>query len=395
MSTLRASYPLVAAGFVISFVLVGGGIDTVGVFINAIARSTDWARSALSLAVSVGAVTGALTIPLVGVAIDRFGVRVPMTVGVGLLAVGFAIVINMQVPWHFVAANVFLGAGFAACALLPLTVAIAVRVRERTALALGTAAAGASAGALVLAPVLQAAVESLGWRGTYVYLGAAVVLTPIPLLLFALPRGRLAAADPDGAAPGLPGLAELRRPGVPGLVALLVLPGVVTFGVSVHLVPLLTDLGFSGRTAALALGGSVGVAAVGKIFGGGLADGFGALRTLRVALLLGAGSFALLAFAASRPLLACFVALYGTALGTHVAVFPVLARQVLGSQRFGTLFGALQLLAMLAAAVGPVAVGGLYDATGGYSEAIVLWGVAMALAVLVAGAMRVPGAEGA
>ena len=79
---LATAAPLVLAGFAISFVLIGGGIDTVGVFINAIVQSTDWARSALSLGVSVGAVTAAGATPLVGLAIDRYGVRVPIATGV-------------------------------------------------------------------------------------------------------------------------------------------------------------------------------------------------------------------------------------------------------------------------------------------------------------------------
>ena len=107
---------LVIAGFVVSFVMIGGGINTVGVLLNAIAADTHWARSSLSLAVSVGAVVAALATPAVGVAVDRVGVRIPMLVGSTLLALGFALCVAMQAPWQFVAANLFLGAGFAAFA---------------------------------------------------------------------------------------------------------------------------------------------------------------------------------------------------------------------------------------------------------------------------------------
>jgi MFS family permease len=384
----------VLAGFVISFVLVGGGIDTVGVFVNAIARSTGWGRSDLSLGPSVGALSAAAATPLVGIAIDRYGVRVPMTAGVALLAVGYAILTGMQEPWHFVAANVFVGAGFAACALLPLTVAITVCVRERTALAFGIAAAGASAGALVLAPALQAAVEAFGWRGTYVVMGSAMVATPLPFLALVLPKGPLRGDDsPGGATPQLPGIRELGSSGMLPLMALMALPSMVTFAVSVHVVSYLTDSGLSGQAAATALGTAVGVSAIGKIGGGWIADRVGALQTLRAALLLGAGSFALLPWTPSFPALAGFVVLYGLTLGTHVAVMPPLARALLGAERFGTLFGVLQLTAILAAAVGPVMAGLLFDATSRYTEAMLLWGGAMGCALLVALAMRSPPAE--
>jgi MFS family permease len=387
----------VLAGFSVSFVVVGGGIDTVGVFVNAIAGGLGWSRSALSLGVSVGSLSAAVATPLVGLAIDRVGVRVPMTLGVALLAVGFAILTVMQAPWHFVAANLFLGAGFAACALLPLTVAITVCVRERTALALGIAAAGASAGALVLAPTLQLTVEALGWREAYVVLGAAVVVTPLPFLAFVLPRGRLQRthqAEPgEVRAAESAGGAERPRSGIAFLAALMIFPGLVLFAVSVHLVPYLTGCGLSGRSAATTLGVSIGVSAIGKISGGWLADRIGALRVLRLALLLGAASFAFLLRAEVFAALVGFVACYGLSIGTQIAVIPPLARDVLGVRRFGTLFGALQLGAMVASAVGPIVAGLLFDATGRYTEAIGLWGAAMLCAVVVSLAMRMPAAE--
>ncbi|MBW2234844.1 MAG: MFS transporter [Deltaproteobacteria bacterium] len=387
--TLRASLPLVAAGFVISFMLIGGGIDTVGVFINAITEANGWPRTGLSLGVAVGAAVAALSTPGVGIAVDRYGVRVPMLWGVGLLATGFAIVVVMQAPWHFVVANVFLGMGFAGCALLPLTIAITLRVRDRTALALGIAGTGASAGALALAPAAHAAIEALGWRGTYMVMGTLLVLTPLPCLAFALPRGRLERhTEAERPKPALPSLRELGRPGLRGLLALMVLPGLATFAISVHLVPYLTDSGFSGATAAFALGATIGVSAVGKIAGGWLADRFGTLPIMRTALFLGALSLTLLPAAATPAYLAGFVALYGIALGTYAAVIPALAKETLGVDRFGTLFGLLQLAAMLAAAAGPVTAGVLFDATGHYDEAMGIWIAALSAALLVALVMR-------
>ena len=387
--TLRASLPLVAAGFVISFMLIGGGIDTVGVFINAITEANGWPRTGLSLGVAVGAAVAALSTPGVGIAVDRYGVRVPMLWGVGLLATGFAIVVVMQAPWHFVVANVFLGMGFAGCALLPLTIAITLRVRDRTALALGIAGTGASAGALALAPATHAAIEALGWRGTYMVMGTLLVLTPLPCLAFALPRGRLERhTEAERSKPALPSLRELGRPGLRGLIALMVLPGLATFAIAVHLVPYLTDSGFSGATAAFALGATIGVSAVGKIAGGWLADRFGTLPIMRAALFLGALSLTLLPAAATSAYLAGFVALYGIALGTYAAVIPALAMETLGGDRFGTLFGLLQLVAMLAAAAGPVTAGVLFDATGHYDEAMGIWIAALSAALLVALVMR-------
>jgi MFS family permease len=109
---------------VILFVVVGGGIDTVSVFLNALSVAEGWSRKTLSAGISVGVISAGLFTPVVGVLVDRFGVRVPMALGAALLALGFGVLAGMTRPWQFVAANVLLGPGFASAAMLPITVAV-------------------------------------------------------------------------------------------------------------------------------------------------------------------------------------------------------------------------------------------------------------------------------
>ena len=387
---IRDALPLVIAGFAISFIVVGGGIDTVSVFLNAITRETDWSRSGMSLGVSVGAVMAALSTPIVGLLVDRYGVRLPMTLGVLLLTVGFLILINMHEPWHFVVANLALGPGFAACALLPITVAVTICIPKRTTLALGIIGAGSSAGALALAPALQAVMEAYGWRAGYVALGSAIILTPLPCLLFALPRGRLRPAStaptPTGGALRL--APELRPPRVAPLAAVMILPGLVGFSISVHLVPYLVGLGHSGAIAAAALGATIGISAIGKIGGGIAGDRIGPLPTLRYSLVLDVVALIILQYAVGGAALSAFVVVYGLALGAQIAVIPAIAVTVLNAKRFGTLYGILQLAAMLASAVGPISSGLIYDKTGHYAGAIILWVAAMAIAAAISFWMR-------
>ncbi len=387
---IRDALPLVIAGFAISFIVVGGGIDTVSVFLNAITRETDWSRSGMSLGVSVGAVMAALSTPIVGLLVDRYGVRLPMTLGVLLLTVGFLILINMHEPWHFVVANLALGPGFAACALLPITVAVTICIPKRTTLALGIIGAGSSAGALALAPALQAVMEAYGWRAGYVALGSAIILTPLPCLLFALPRGRLrpASTAPTPLGGDLRLAQELRRPGVAPLAAVMILPGLVGFSISVHLVPYLVGLGHSGAIAAAALGATIGISAIGKIGGGIAGDRIGPLPTLRYSLVLDVVALIILQYAVGGAALSAFVVVYGLALGAQIAVIPAIAVTVLNAKRFGTLYGILQLAAMLASAVGPISSGLIYDKTGHYAGAIILWVAAMAIAAAISFWMR-------
>jgi MFS family permease len=385
---LRSSWPLLAGGFAILFCVVGGGVDTAGVFMNALSTHEGWSRRGLSLGVSVGALGAGLFTPLAGVLVDRFGARAPIAAGVVVLAGGYGVLASMREPWHFVAANVLLGPGFA-LAMLPITVAVTLSVRESKALALGIVGVGSSAGALVLAPVVQALVGALGWRGAYVVLGALVVGAPILPLVFALPRGPLHDAA-QGPRPRLVLGRELRRPGVGALVAILVLPGLAGFGVNVHLVPLLTDAGHTPAFAAAALGAAIGISALGKLAGGFLGDHLGPLQTVRLALATRVLALCLLPLAAARVAVGGFAASWGLAVGAQIAVIPVVAFAVLGERHFATLFGVLQLAATLAVALGPLVPGLIVDATGSYSGAIVFWIAALAGAVAVAFRLRIP-----
>ncbi len=379
--SLRESLPLLVAGFIVLFFVIGGGIDSVSVFLHALAETGGWRLQTLSSGIAAGAVSAALSTPLVGVGVDRWGVRVPMTVGCALLAGGFVVLGLMNQPWHFVVANLFLGPGFAACALLPITIAVTIMVPGRTALALGIVGAGASAGAMVIAPAAQLMVEAYGWRVAYITMGTLVVLAPIPCLLFAMPRGRLKTPSRESAAESSqdtqaapPSLAqELRRPGVLLLLGVLALPGLASFGLQIHMVPLFVDLGHSDRFAAAALGATLAVAGVGKVGGGFIGDRLGTLRTLRLALALDAVAFTLLLLGDSVSIAGLFVLLHGLAFGTQIAVLPVIALSILGSARFATLWGILQLGSMLAIGLAPVVPGGIYDATGSYLAAIAFW----------------------
>lgn len=378
---------LVGAAFAVSFVLVGGVLDTLGVFLHALAQAESWPSSTLSLGVSAGALAGALATPAVGAAVDRSGARIPMLMGTALLAAGFAVLLVMRSPWHFVAANLLLGPGLTATALLPLTVVIAVRMPERTATALGVAGTGSSLGALACAPAAQLAIESLGWRGAYALFGGIAVAAPLVAVFAAVPPGRL--ANPEAPRTPRPGLRALaRRDGIRPLFALMVLPALTTFAVSVHLVPLLAASGLSDRLAATALGATIGVSAAGKVAGGWLADALGRLLVVRLALGTLAAGVCLLLLAPQPACVGLFVLGYGIALGAHGAALPALAREVLGERDFGAALGALQLTATLAAGLGPVLAGALAESPLGFPAAIAFWAAVLLTALGATTAIR-------
>ena len=134
------------------------------------------------------------------------------------------------------------------------------------------------------------------------------------------------------------------------LAALLIVPGLVNFGFQVHVVPYLAGVGHGATVAATALGAAVGISAVGKVAGGFLGDRIGALAALRLALMVQVGRALAAPARGVDPILAVFLALHGIAVGTEIAVTPVLALRILGGARFATLYGLLRLASTVASA---------------------------------------------
>jgi MFS family permease len=102
-----------------------------------------------------------------------------------------------------------------------------------------------------------------------------------------------------------------------------------------------------------------------------------------------------LCLAASLLPLALFTLAHGLAMGTRIAVIPVIAIAVLGSERFATRFGLLQLITTLGAALAPLVPGVIYDRTGSYDGALGIWLVAILAGVAIAFRMRIRSGEAA
>ena len=124
--------------------------------------------------------------------------------------------------------------------------------------------------------------------------------------------------------------------------------------------------------------------------GGTLGDRIGALPALRLALAVDLVAISLLPFAGSKLTFAAFAVLHGLAIGTEVAVVPVIALAILGTQRVATLSGSLQLGATVAMGLAPVVPGIIFDRTESYAGALAFWGVVMGAGIVVALALRVP-----
>uniref|UniRef100_A0A8C5VRP2 Monocarboxylate transporter 11 n=1 Tax=Microcebus murinus TaxID=30608 RepID=A0A8C5VRP2_MICMU len=333
------------------------------------AQETAWV-SALALAVQQAAS------PVGSALSTRWGARPVVMVGGVLTSLGFVCSAFARSLAHvYLGLGLLAGSGWA-LAFAPALGTLSRYFSRRRVLAVGLALTGNGASSLLLAPALQFLLDTFGWRGALLLLGALTLhLTPCGALLRPLTLPGDPPAPPRGplAALGL-GLFTHRAFSVFALGTALVGGGY--FVPYVHLAPHALDRGLAGYGAALV----VAVAAVGdagaRLVCGWLADQgwvplprllavFGALTGLGL-LVVGLGGW-------GGPLLAAAGA-YGLSAGSYAPlVFGVLPGLVgLGGVVQAT--GLVMMLMSLGGLLGPPLSGFLRDETGDFTASFLVCG---------------------
>jgi predicted MFS family arabinose efflux permease len=228
-------------------------------------------------------------------------------------------------------------------------------------------------------PLTQALDAALGWRATCFWYGLLHLLVCLPLHLL-LGREDARPAPATQAGPRSHTLGEaVRHPAFWKLTAAFAANTLVFSALSVHLIPLLQDLGHSARIAVLmamligpmqvagrvlerTLGHALAPQVVGKFC-------FSALPAALASILL---------FGAAAWAVACFCILYGLSNGVLTIVRGTLPQALFGSDNYGAISGAMAGPSLLAKAAGPV-IGALL--LGRHAAPQIVFGLMLAVAL--------------
>jgi MFS family permease len=346
---------------------------------------------------------------VVGRMVDRHGARLVGVAGACALALGFLLLSqagSLLALYACLAVPVAIGS----TCLGPLTnnTAVARWFIRRRGQALGISTAGISAGGIVFAPLMQYLIGRVGWRGAFVVAALIVVVLVIPLVLALMRRDPAdLGLQPDGAPNGgasageMADLAqELERSVRPDVAVrqtsfwLLAAAFGLTFAglsaVLLYQVPLLIDRGIDDTHAAFVLGATAAMGVVGKLGFGTLLDRFDQRRIAATCFWLQTVGVGLLWFGSSPPLLACYVVLYGYAMGGNATLLASLIGRTFGRLHYGAIAGRMSPVLVLAPVLGVPATGFLRDATGSYGPALAAVMAMSALAAVIVTRVRLP-----
>ncbi|MCI0793135.1 MAG: MFS transporter [Chloroflexi bacterium] len=407
---------IVAAAGSMEFANAASAISILTIFVNPMAEEFNWSRTEISGATSLGAILGASLAPFTGRLVDRVGSRWPLALGGVAVALACVYLSAMQTLLGFYIA--FTVSRTADQGLIKIGAVPAVgkwfeRYRGR---AVALVFFGGSAGIVVLAPVVQIVMVTWGWRAAWLVLGAVMLaLGVIPSFLIVRRQpedlglavdGRPALDSVDQNTPGQstplaagstagspeagvewPLARAVRTPAFWLVLVSLFVASTSSAGVTLHLVPYLTQQG-------LGAGAAVSVISVLSISSalGILALGFLAERVSPRILL--AAVFSLIAVAIGVLLSAdslakayAFAVLHGLASGGMNTLAPLLWASYYGRGILGSLHGISRAAQVAGFALGPLVLGIAYDASGTYQTALVYFaftGVASSLLILAA-----------
>ena len=353
-----------------------------------------YSRVQLTGALSIGLLTSALAALPVGRWIDRHGARGVMTLGSCLATALLLVWSRIESLGALYAVWAIMGLAMAATLYEPAFAAIVgwfpLKDRDRALLVVTLVAALAST---IFMPFEAWLVGRLGWRGTLTALALILAIPTIPIHALVLrppPRaaGRSAASGTTAEVPGLT-LGAAAKTGVFWVLGLAFLASNFTTNtVTVHLIPYLSDRGYSPTLVAAMIGWMGAMQLPARVVFGPLVARFGH-RTLTVGIFVfQAVALAQLALVRRLGTLAPMVVMLGAANGMATLARATTIAEIFGPRHYGSISGAIALGANGARAVAPFAAALLQVALGGYEP--VFWLLAGALVLAALGLLVAP-----
>ncbi|MFI8568682.1 MFS transporter [Rhodococcus sp. NPDC078407] len=378
-----------------------GQTAAISVFTDPLIEELGITRTDLSLSYLIGTLAGASAMPMVGRALDRYGVRAVMTV-LGLIF--GAVLVGLSF-----AADVFgLTAGFVGIRMvgqgalgLAATTAVAVHVTQRRGLALGITAAAGSAG-ISLAPVLlERLVSSYGVDAVWRYEGIAVWLIVVPVALIGLrSAGRVKPVSAASADKRTSGAADetdvwttrkaLRTPMFWAIAAGLAASGMLSTAVNFHQVSLLGEQGLSATAAAANFIPQTVAGLVSTLALGALADSMAPKLGVAISMALLCAALVSIPLVAPGFMAIVYGLILGCAAGSMRAIEAAAYAHYFGTAHIGGIRGVATMIGVGSTAFGPLALSLGHDVFGGYVPVVLGLAVIPALVGVAAVLTPVP-----
>ena len=271
---------MVFAVFLLS-ALAFGALGSISVFLKPLAAEFGWSRGQTSLGYTVISFSSALFGILWGYIADRKGTRWFGLVAAFAMSGSLFALSQQNSIWQFYGLYFLFGAFGNAMVTSPLFANVGFWFTHKPGLALGVTASGGAMGQAVVPYLCALCLDLYGWQNTYMIIavGYLALAVPVALLIRESPT-REQSRQQSVSEPRTFPLSE--REVISWISCAIIFCCVCMAVPIVHLVPLLTDTGYTLEQATSVLMVLMLSGAMGRVLGGKLGDMIGALPSYMV-----------------------------------------------------------------------------------------------------------------
>lgn len=379
---------MVLVAFCIDFVAVGFFFYSYGVFFKAIAEDFGGSRLGVAIGLTVTNAVGAIAAPYVGRALDKYPLRNVMGIGALFMAFGFLGLSFVQNELQFyLVLGLFIGFGASSMGNLATSKLVTNWFDKRRGTALGIAAAGVSLSGVIMPYISAELIENFGWRQGFLVYSAFTFLVVVPLIFrLVISRPEDVGLRPDGAMPIKFDDGSILPPveKSPPKMRLLELFKehnfrmiVLTFSLLfcsmsatlTHMIPRLTDFGYTLVEASLVMSLCAGFGVVGKLSFGWLSDRLSVRKVMAIVIFMQFTGQYLMFSSLDYLTFAIGASMFGYGVGGVVPMHGAVVGKTFGRDRFGAVLGLMRPAMFPIQILGVPFAGWIFDVTGSYNVA--------------------------
>jgi MFS family permease len=389
----------VVAG-VLQFLIGGLMVHAFGAYIALMADEKGWSKAALAGGAALLALEGALIGPVLGWAMDKFGGRAIVQVGLVVLALGFVSLSQVDTMAGFYGTMLVLAVGTSLSGYFPLNITLVHWFRKYRARALAFASLGLALGGVAV-PLVAWTMQTWGWRATAIGSAVVAIVVGIPLARVIRRNPSEVGETEDGLPPVAPSSApiaeddpappereftarEALRTSAFWLLALgHAFALLVVTTVNVHAITHMKEgLGYSVAQASLVITLMTVAQAVGVLVGAAIGDRFSKIKVAGACMLAHALGLLMLTYAVHPVMLGAFAVLHGVAWGVRGPLMQAIRADYFGLRAIGMIMGLSAFIISAGQIAGPMLAGAFADWQGHYR-----WGFTLLAVVAATGSV--------
>ncbi|MFC1847569.1 MFS transporter [Chloroflexota bacterium] len=409
---------------IITGILSGLGHGFYGLGVSAlfkpVASELNFSRASTSVAAGIGRLEGSIEAPLTGWLVDKYGPRWVIFAGICIAATGLPLMYFINSLWaYYLVWGLIMGTGIN----LALTIAVDKTLTNwfiiKRGLAQGIKFAIIGIVGVIVLPIITWQVAEQGWRITCLIWGGIMFASAPFALLFVkqkrpeyyglLPDGAKIASDSEANVDGMidKGVEyaasfqeveftlrqALRTPAYWMLLASFAGHTMVYGAFYIHCIPFLTDIGIDATTAGAMMGLMVFFTVPARFLGGIVSDRVRKNRMqflLAAAFLFQAVGIGVFCLNQSIAMVYVLLILYGFGSGAATPLYLLILGRYFGRKAFGSIHGSTNLFRAPVQIAAPVYAGWVYDTTGSYMTAFIIFAALAGFSAIIMCIVRPP-----